>query len=520
MTKRTRSAPILGIGFLPLTLLIFGGAFFGYRHPEWVDGHLTSLVAGVHAGQGDPPDAEPVEDGAWPVGELPAWLDEDEEPWKRRALWRDELDIVPAMRVNLGIAEAMSEQARRAIEEFARSDRPGLAVRRLGESELLPADVELLLQGDLPDILRRPVENEREPAKRREEQIAARRSRSAGKPLQPELPLEIEPLWTARGSYGRVCWFPRADRILALRLSGQCDVFDREGQRVGSFVATRSPRAFTPAILPGPDGTPTPAVVLHGMDKRITAVDLTGLPLWSRSVAGIVGEVAAADLDGDGLDEVAVSFLIANDVVCFGPDGEPRWRRPARLSAFGIHGGNFLERPGGELALVDHRVVDLIGPGGKTLASWSTPQTMLRATRALRPGSTDGLIALTEGETIIAVREGEKAGPIGESALRALADDLEIELVNREGKPRKLLGQVAVASGGGVAYESALSQLIIDGKAVEFDRSLTPPGSAFDVVPPARPGGEALLLIAVKNDRADTTAVRSGFLAAVPLGDR
>ncbi len=74
------------------------------------------------------------------------------------------------------------------------------------------------------------------------------------------------------------------------------------------------------------DRNETRGVVFGSGDGKIHAVDSSGKPRLAYTTGDEVQHVAAADLDGDGLDEILAGSLNYN-LYCFGADAGRRWRR-------------------------------------------------------------------------------------------------------------------------------------------------------------------------------------------------
>ena len=74
------------------------------------------------------------------------------------------------------------------------------------------------------------------------------------------------------------------------------------------------------------DRDDTRGVVFGSGDGKIHVVDASGKPRLAYTTGDGVKHVAAADLDGDGLDEILAGSLNYN-LYCFGADAGRRWRR-------------------------------------------------------------------------------------------------------------------------------------------------------------------------------------------------
>jgi Redoxin len=137
-------------------------------------------------------------------------------------------------------------------------------------------------------------------------------------------PQRLESQWSLPGGYSDAAYEPGSKTIFALKRDG-CDAVSLDGkvQRPLMFDAHGSKLRF--ARLSGP-GDRAP-VVFGNWGRSIAAVRASdGSVMWEEKNATGVDDVWAADLDGDGRDEVIIGYNGFAGLHVLSPDGAPRWQ--------------------------------------------------------------------------------------------------------------------------------------------------------------------------------------------------
>jgi thiol-disulfide isomerase/thioredoxin len=135
----------------------------------------------------------------------------------------------------------------------------------------------------------------------------------------------LERAWSVRGPYTGLATDLKGQVIYALQNRGRCDVLDAAGKRVRSFhLEGASPGLIRFARQAGGSaglisfGTWGPSVLASKED---------GTKLWEERGGQGIDDVWAADLDGDGIDEVIVGYNGQTGLHVFSADGKRRWKR-------------------------------------------------------------------------------------------------------------------------------------------------------------------------------------------------
>jgi hypothetical protein len=146
-----------------------------------------------------------------------------------------------------------------------------------------------------------------------------------GKPSQIAELKGLEPVWSKRGAYVSAVYDPQSQSIFALKTGGECDVFSVDGKLRRSFKLkaegsllrlARTSQAATPNLL-----------VFGVWSAPVSACSSAdGSLLWTYHDSDGVDDVCAADLDGDGRDEVIVGFNGSGGLHVLNSDGRLRWK--------------------------------------------------------------------------------------------------------------------------------------------------------------------------------------------------
>lgn len=444
--------------------------------------------------------------------EIPEWicLDKEVPRSERRARWANH-----GNRIGFGRLEATSALSRLAIEEAVEGGDISMATRRLSKSRLTASDLRRLLEAGPPDELVPLIQDELARAEKREVRALERKRKVVEKNGPAPglvLPDHLEPAWHEPGSYKGLYWFDEAQVLLALRLEGQCDVFDRDGQRVGAFIAEpglETAFRMVPAMLADEYGDPVPGVIIVNFEGRIVGLDLTGLPLWATSVETMVMDMATADADDDGFSEILVNLSPGRKSLCLGAGGEQLWERAGRMPAYGICGGDFHEQAGTEFAVLGHRSIEILGRRGEVVETWPARESFLRPNVERRLFGLDALVAVSKEQVL---RRASATLKPGESEVATLGLEALVQAaggpgVDRKGRERKILSRIVMADGCGLAFYGESAQLILDGEPFPMESSVTKVSGEYVMIPALEDGEDPLLVAGFYDGASGLTAV-------------
>ncbi len=136
----------------------------------------------------------------------------------------------------------------------------------------------------------------------------------------------LEPVWSASGDYVNVATDPKGRSIYAIQRRDRCDVLDLAGKPTRTFALEVAEQGMTvrPARQPGgADGFFAFRVWGHAL----AALKADGKKMWDQAGGDGVDDVWAADLDGDGADEMIVGYNGGTGLHVFSPEGKRVWKR-------------------------------------------------------------------------------------------------------------------------------------------------------------------------------------------------
>jgi thiol-disulfide isomerase/thioredoxin len=139
-------------------------------------------------------------------------------------------------------------------------------------------------------------------------------------------PHGLEPAWTASGPYSSVATSRTGPSIYALQGRGQCDVLDLAGKVVRTFPCKGQEQAQSTARVARLAKDSEGLLVFHTWGNAVTAFKNDGTRLWEEPGGQGIDDVCAADLDGDGLDEVIVGYNGSTGLHVFAHDGKRLWK--------------------------------------------------------------------------------------------------------------------------------------------------------------------------------------------------
>jgi thiol-disulfide isomerase/thioredoxin len=148
----------------------------------------------------------------------------------------------------------------------------------------------------------------------------ARRAREA---KDADLPTEgLKECWSKPGAYTGVAVAADGKTIIAIQKQ-TADVYSASGEKSRSVKLAAPGGLVRCARLTGKE--PGELLVFDVWSQGLTALNDEGGKLWSPPAGQGVDDVWAADLDGDGKDEVIVGYNGATGLHVFGSDGKERW---------------------------------------------------------------------------------------------------------------------------------------------------------------------------------------------------
>ena len=137
------------------------------------------------------------------------------------------------------------------------------------------------------------------------------------------LPTEgLEELWSKPGAFTSVAAAADGKSLLAVQ-NQTADVYSTSGEKTGSIKLAAPGGLLRTARLSGKQ--PVDLLVFDVWAQGLTALDGQGKKLWSAPPGQGVDDVWAADLNGDGNDEVIVGYNGGTGLHVFAADGKEQW---------------------------------------------------------------------------------------------------------------------------------------------------------------------------------------------------
>lgn len=127
--------------------------------------------------------------------------------------------------------------------------------------------------------------------------------------------------WKLDGPWTAVAADTTASVIFAANLKGEGVQLSQDGKRKGEF---KLPAAVSTLRVLQSEGKPA-LLGYQSWGRSLSAFDATGNEKWSAAVAEGISEVAAADVDGDGREEVLIAANSAPALQVLKNDGSKLW---------------------------------------------------------------------------------------------------------------------------------------------------------------------------------------------------
>ncbi len=143
-----------------------------------------------------------------------------------------------------------------------------------------------------------------------------------GKPITMK---GLEGAWSHKGFWTSVASTQDGRRIYTLKTPGEVVELDSQGNTVGTtLIGGNRGMSLRVARLAGNDV----AFLTFGFpgENAVRAFQADGTELWSFAEADAVNDVCAADLNGDGLDEIAISYNASTGIRVLNHSGELLWK--------------------------------------------------------------------------------------------------------------------------------------------------------------------------------------------------
>jgi dipeptidyl aminopeptidase/acylaminoacyl peptidase len=145
-------------------------------------------------------------------------------------------------------------------------------------------------------------------------------------------------LWPNYDAYQCPLYDPRSKVIFALH-HGQCDVLGLDGKVRRTFAVDPNIGTFRLARL-----TATAQTEFVGFrdpwGDSVVAFNSAGKTLWKQTGGDGIDDVWAADLDGDGWDEVIVGYNGSGGLHVFDHDGKRRWKNSQLSNVWSVTSGH------------------------------------------------------------------------------------------------------------------------------------------------------------------------------------
>jgi thiol-disulfide isomerase/thioredoxin len=135
----------------------------------------------------------------------------------------------------------------------------------------------------------------------------------------------LEQAWSASGAYSSVASDPTGHTIYAIEAGRQCNVLDADGKTTRTFRLPQSGQAIARFARLARDSQDLLTFAPWG--RAIVACKGDGTKLWEEASSQGIDDVWAADLDGDGVDEVIAGYNGSTGLHLFSADAKRIWQR-------------------------------------------------------------------------------------------------------------------------------------------------------------------------------------------------
>ena len=216
--------------------------------------------------------------------------------------------------------------------------------------------------------------------------------------------------WSAPGAWDAVAVDSDQGAIFAVASTGQMQKLDSEGQGADPIDLAQGGTVRIANLIEG--GEPE-LLTFRPWGETVQAMSADGQPLWDYTLGQGIDDVCAADIDGDGFDEVVVGYNGATGLHLLDHQGEMKWKYTDIGNVWHVTAGNFDGKPGMEVVTTSAQgAVHVFDADGAELKNISVPlyANMVRMIPRQDGAATDALVTGSgdSGEELVTVNyEGE-----------------------------------------------------------------------------------------------------------------
>jgi len=146
----------------------------------------------------------------------------------------------------------------------------------------------------------------------------------------------LKSVWTKPGKYRALAGDGRGELVAtAERLAEQIDVTGKVKDAFALALATRQLKLFHPRAK-----EPADLLSFEVWTHQLVVQRAGGDVLWTHKEEDGIDDVTAVDLDGDGLDNIVISYNGSGGLVALAPDGNVLWRFKEISNAWHVAAGN------------------------------------------------------------------------------------------------------------------------------------------------------------------------------------
>ncbi|MHC5541711.1 DUF2092 domain-containing protein, partial [Singulisphaera rosea] len=149
----------------------------------------------------------------------------------------------------------------------------------------------------------------------------------------------LEEAWSIQGRYTGVSADGDEPRLYAIQAGGRCDVIDLAGKLSRRIQLDGADIQTTVRIARPGKGTKG-LLTFSAWGQTVLASTADGAKVWEETGGQGINDVAAADLDGDGVDEVIVGYNGLTGLHVFSPGGKRLWKDTHRGNIWHVTAGD------------------------------------------------------------------------------------------------------------------------------------------------------------------------------------